>query len=67
MKPHKVYIYERLVHSIEIEADSRSEAIDKAYDLLKNGTTKELNECNYSYEGKFTDDEVLDVVQIGEK
>ena len=64
MKTYKVYIFERVMHSIELESETFEDVRERAYNLLRNGTTKELNECNYSYEGKFTDDEVL---EIGEK
>lgn len=64
MKTYKVYIFERVMHSIELESETSENVLERAYGLLRNGTTKELSECNYSYESKFTDDEVL---EIGEK
>lgn len=68
MKTYRVYIHERLVHSIEIEADSRSEAIDKAYELLSNATEEELNNHDYSNEAEYLGvEEVLEEVEIGEK
>lgn len=63
MKTYRVYIFERVMHSIELEADSRSEAIDKAYELLSNATEEELNNHDYSNEAEYLGvEEVLEEV-----
>lgn len=66
MKTYRVYIYERLVHSIEIEAETVEGVLEKAYGLLENGTAEQLNKHNYSNESQFTDDEVVQIKENNE-
>ncbi len=51
MKSYEVKINELMYHSLMVEADSSDAAVDKAYELLRNGMTKEQEkEFDYSLE-----------------
>lgn len=45
---YQVVIYETISHKLTLEADSKEEATDLAYDLLSNQEDKYLEE-NYDY------------------
>lgn len=38
MKTYEVVIYERIAHTVEVEATNPEEACDKAHDIVTNGT-----------------------------
>jgi hypothetical protein len=38
MKTYEVVIYERIAHTVEVEATNPDEACDKAHDIVTNGT-----------------------------
>lgn len=46
-----IKIDERMYHTLTIEADTADEAIEKAYQMLRDGLTKdEEKACDYSFE-----------------
>jgi hypothetical protein len=46
-----VKIDERMYHTLTIEAETADEAVEKGYELLRNGMTKEEEvETDYSFE-----------------
>lgn len=43
MKAWEVTIYETVRHTTTVEAETRDEAYDKAYDIIANGPTNEYD------------------------
>jgi hypothetical protein len=61
---YEVHIYERIVHSIEIEAEDGKQAKEKAYDLISNVPEDSLRlKYEYSVEGEYLG--VDEVIEIG--
>lgn len=56
MAIYEVKIYERIIHSIEVEAPSEEKAKEKAYDLISNTPEHDLllnYEHGYSIDGEY--------------
>jgi hypothetical protein len=53
MKSYEVKINELMYHSLMVEAESSDDALDKAYELLRNGMSKDQQkEFDYSLESE---------------
>jgi hypothetical protein len=64
MAIYKVNIYERIIHSIEVEAPSGEKAKEKAYDLISNTPEYDLL-LNYEY-GYSIDGEYMGIEEVEE-
>lgn len=64
MATYNVKIYERVIHSIEVEAPSKESAKEKAYDLISNTSEYDLL-LNYQY-GYSIDGEYMGIDEIEE-
>lgn len=60
MNTYRVDIYERIIHSIEVEAEDGNQAIEKAYDLISSVPEENLR-LNYEYS---VDGEYLGVDEV---
>jgi hypothetical protein len=58
MAKYEVRIYENIYHTVEVEADSRDEAYDKAREIISNGNDGDYETEAEGFTGDYSIEEV---------